>query len=179
MGWHSSGFVVTGCPWGASSRPTTHGSGRGASPAKCSGRSAALIHASRSTPPNQALQRTLASARAAEFRRWVAGRSVAAWRGPGKKKTQATRRHAHPSQGRCQVWLQTAGVLFPLPLGGPEQAGGAARASSGVRGRRGGSRPPQQCGSCRALAHAGPDTHRSGRCRVPMRGAAGGAACHP
>jgi hypothetical protein len=29
VGWHSSEFVVTGCPWGASSRPTRHCSGRG------------------------------------------------------------------------------------------------------------------------------------------------------
>src|SRR3989442_1885469 len=74
----------------------------------------------------------------------------------------ALRRHTLLSQARRQARPQTAGVLQSAPHDGSGQAGGAARASSGMRGCRGGRSPQLQRGWYRALARGGSDAHAYG-----------------
>ena len=105
-------------------------------------------------------------------------RSLVASRGLGKKDPGHTPRcHTHPSQARCQVWLQTAGVLSSLPRGGPRHAGGCSAGIFRRAGGRGGGPRPQQRrgGGWRALVRAGANALAWGQRRVPRTGRQGSA----
>ena len=138
---------------------------------------------------------------AAHRRRWVAVRSLVAWRGPEKKQAKQDlprpharcprghRRHPGPSQAPQQARSQGASGWPLVPPDHPVRAGGVG-AHSGVPGRHGRHGLGPRWGWCRMRARAGAHAPTEGQRRVPITEstgagwsggapscAGGGAAC--